>query len=231
MEDLSDLLKRNERWAHDAVERDPDFFKRLVAQQNPQYLWIGCSDSRVPANEIVDLLPGELFVHRNVANVVPHSDINAQSVIQFAVELLKVKHIMVVGHYRCSGIHTALHRHTLGGVADSWLGHVREVADRHAGLIEAEPNEHRRASLLCELNVLEQAINVCNSVSVQKAWASGHKLAVHGWVYRLADGRLRHLDVSVSSPEQLEGLRQRSLDTIVKARRDYYAAGGTGNSR
>lgn len=230
-EDLSDLLKRNECWAEKVVRDDPQFFKRLVAQQNPEYLWIGCSDSRVPANEIVDLLPGELFVHRNVANVVPHSDINAQSVIQFAVEVLKVKHIMVVGHYGCSGIHTALLRRPLGGVADSWLGHVREIAERHSDLINAEPDEHRQAALLCELNVMEQAINVCNSVSVRKAWETGQSPTVHAWIYRLADGRLRHLNVAVNSPEQLDGLRKRSLETIMTQRREYYATGGAGNPR
>ena len=226
MEDLHELLARNARWAQKVVDDDPQFFKRLVSQQNPQYLWIGCSDSRVPANEIVDLDPGELFVHRNIGNVVAHSDVNAQSVIQFAVEVLGVRHIMVVGHYRCSGIHAALHRTVLGGVSDHWLGHIREVADRHAGLLRAEPDEHRREALLCELNVLEQTLNVCNSVAVRNAWSRSQPLTIHGWIYRLGDGRLRHLDVSVSSAQQLEGLRARALETVIRTRRIYYSRSG-----
>lgn len=222
MEDLKDLLQRNARWAQRVVEADPQFFKRLVSQQNPQYLWIGCSDSRVPANEIVDLDPGELFVHRNIGNVVAHSDVNVQAVIQFAVEVLGVRHIMVVGHYRCSGIHTALTRKALGGVSDYWLGHIREVADRHEALLNEEPDAHRREALLSELNVLDQAMNVCNSVPVRNAWKRGQALTVHGWIYRLGDGRLRHLDESVSSVEQLEGFRARAAQTVVQARRDHY---------
>lgn len=229
MEELHDLLLRNARWAQRVVDADPQFFKRLVSQQSPQYLWIGCSDSRVPANEIVDLEPGELFVHRNIGNVVAHSDINAQSVIQFAVEALGVRHIMVVGHYRCSGIHAALHRKALGGVSDSWLGHIREVADQHAELLRAEPAEHRREGLLCELNVLQQTLNVCNSVSVRNAWGRGQPLTIHGWIYRLGDGRLRHLDVSVNSAQQLEGLRAKAVEMIVQTRRSYYAGIKGGN--
>lgn len=223
MENLHDLLARNADWAKRVVDADPTFFKRLVSQQNPEYLWIGCSDSRVPANEIVDLQPGELFVHRNIANVVAQSDVNGQSVVQFAVEVLGVRHIMVVGHYRCSGIHAALHRKALGGVSDYWLGNVREVADRHADVLNAESVPHRREALLCELNVLEQTINVCNSVPVRKAWERSQVLTIHGWIYGLGDGRLRHLDVSASNVEALEGLRERSVKTITEARRRYYA--------
>jgi carbonic anhydrase len=223
MEDLHDLLLRNARWAQRVVEADPQFFKRLVSQQSPQYLWIGCSDSRVPANEIVDLEPGELFVHRNVANVVPPADANAQSVIQFAVEVLGVRHIMVVGHYRCSGIHAALCRAPVGDISDQWLNHIRKVAEQHAQLLHAEPNEHRREALLCELNVLEQAFNVCNSVAVRSAWSRGQPLTVHGWIYRLGDGRLRHLDMSVNGAQQLEGLRAKAVETVVQTRRSYYA--------
>ncbi|HUP90936.1 MAG TPA: carbonic anhydrase [Solimonas sp.] len=225
MEALHDLLERNARWAQRVVAADPQFFKRLVSQQNPQYLWIGCSDSRVPANDIVDLLPGELFVHRNVANVVSHSDVNVQSVIQFAVEVIGVRHIMVVGHYRCSGIHAGLCRKPMGGVSDYWLGHIREVVDQHAALLKAETVEHRREALLCELNVLEQTLNVCNSVTVRNAWDRGQPLTVHGWIYRLSDGRIRHLDVSVNAADQLEGLRERAVGTILQARRKYYAQG------
>lgn len=231
MEDLHELLLRNARWAERIVEADPQFFKRLVSQQNPEYLWIGCSDSRVPANEIVDLQPGELFVHRNVGNVVAHSDVNAQSVIQFALEVLNVRHIMVVGHYRCSGVHAALHRQPLGGVADAWLSHIREVADQHDELLDAEPLEHRREALLCELNVLEQALNVCHSVPVRNAWSRGQPLTVHGWIYRLGDGRLRHSGLSVSNTRQLDGLRHKAVETIVRMRRAYYAQGQTMPSR
>ena len=223
MENLHELLLRNARWAQRVVEADPQFFKRLVSQQSPQFLWIGCSDSRVPANEIVDLDPGELFVHRNVGNVVAHSDLNAQSVIQFAVEVLGVRHIMVVGHYRCSGIHAALHRKPLGDVSDHWLGHIREVAEQHAGLLRGEPVDYRREALLCELNVLEQTLNVCNSIAVRNAWNRNQPLTVHGWIYRLGDGRLRHLDISVNAESQLDGLRDRAVQTIVQTRRSYYA--------
>jgi carbonic anhydrase len=223
MEDLKELLDRNARWSERATRDDPQFFQRLVAQQAPQYFWIGCSDSRVPANEIVDLDPGELFVHRNVGNVVAHSDVNGQSALQFAIEVLKVRHIMVVGHYRCSGVHAAMHRLPLGGVADYWLGHIREIADQHADLLRAEPVEHRREALLCELNVLEQTLHACNSVPVRNAWSRHQALTVHGWIYRLGDGRLRHLDVSISAPDALDGLRARAVKSIVDTRRRYYA--------
>jgi len=223
LDDLQDLLDRNERWAERVVAEDPEFFKRLVGQQTPKYLWIGCSDSRVPANEIVDLQPGELFVHRNIANVVPLSDVNAQSVIQFAVEVLKVEHIMVVGHYRCSGVHAALHAKELGGVSDFWLSQVRSVAARHASVLGEQDNDHRRESFLCELNVLEQAFNVCSSVPVRNAWGRGQKLAVHGWIYRLGDGRLRHLDFSVDGETDLELLRAEAVAKIGAARREHYS--------
>jgi carbonic anhydrase len=222
-EDLKDLLERNQRWSERAVKSDPQFFQRLVAQQSPQYFWIGCSDSRVPANQIVDLDPGELFVHRNVGNVVAHGDVNGQSALQFAIEVLKVRHIMVVGHYRCSGVHAALHRTPLGGVSDYWLGHIREVADLHAELLRAEPTDHRREALLCELNVLEQTLHACNAVPVRNAWTRGQPLTVHGWIYRLGDGRLRHLDVSVSRVDQVPGMRTRAVKQITDSRRRYYA--------
>ena len=226
MENLNELLLRNARWAQKVVQDDPQFFKRLVSQQNPQYLWIGCSDSRVPANEIVDLDPGELFVHRNIGNVVAHTDVNAQAVIQFAVEVLNVRHIMVVGHYRCSGVHAALHNKSLGGVTDTWLAHIRKVAQRHKDLLDAEPDEHRREALLCELNVLEQAFHVCDAVAVRHAWERGQPLTVHGWIYRLGDGLLRHLDVSITSVAQLESFREQAAATIVAARHRHYAEAG-----
>lgn len=226
MEDLQNLLDNNSRWAERVVAQDPDFFKRLVNQQSPEYLWIGCSDSRVPANEIVDLRPGELFVHRNIANVVPHSDVNCQSVIQFAVDVLKVRHIIVVGHYGCSGVHAALHLKDVGGIADHWLGHVHDVAERHGDLLSQEPNDHRRHSLLCELNVLEQAINVCSSKVVRNAWRRGQPLSVHGWIYRLADGRVRHLNFSASHEGAAESLRPNAVAQIMEARQQYYSERG-----
>lgn len=218
MEELRYLLENNARWAARMEAADPEFFKRLKAQQTPKLLWIGCSDSRVPANEIVDLAPGELFVHRNIANVVSHSDLNCQSVIQFAVDVLKVEHIMVVGHYGCSGVHAALTCQSVHGVADYWLGHVRDVASRHKLLLDAESDPHRRVSMMCELNVLEQALNVCSSQTVQDAWARGQKLSIHGWIYAIGDGRLRHLDLDVSAPAEAGGLRERAVALIASAR-------------
>jgi carbonic anhydrase len=223
MEDLQKLLDNNRNWADQMVRRDPDFFKRLENLQKPEFLWIGCSDSRVPANEILGMLPGEVFVHRNVANVVAHSDINCQSVIQFAVDRLKVRHIMVVGHYGCGGVHAALDRSRSSGVVDYWLGHVRDVHSLHQHLIDAEPSDRRKESLLGELNVLEQAINVCSSAAVIDAWARGQELSVHGWIYRVGDGLLRHLDLSISGPCDLSELRSRSVSLILSEREKYSA--------
>lgn len=226
MEDLRKLLDNNADWARAMVDRDPDFFRRLEGVQTPQFLWIGCSDSRVPANEIIGMLPGEVFVHRNVANVVAHSDINCQSVIQFAVERLKVRHIMVVGHYGCGGVHAAMDRSRSAGIVDYWLGHVRDVHSLHQHLIDAEPTERRRESLLGELNVLEQAINVCSSAAVVDAWSRGQSLSIHGWIYRLGDGLLRHLDLSVSGPCDLAALRGRGVGMILDARAQRDVPGG-----
>jgi len=223
MDQLQDLLDRNARWADRKVAEDPQFFRRLVGQQNPEYLWIGCADSRVPANEIVDLPPGELFVHRNVANVVAVDDDNCQSVIEFAVRALQVKHIMVVGHYGCSGVRCALENHSVGPCSDAWLEQVKNVRRRHQTLIEAEPDDNRRHTLLCELNVLEQTFNVCHSPAVVAAWRRGQELSVHGWVYRLSDGRVRHLDFSIGGEEGLERLYETALDGIVAIRAQYYS--------
>ena len=222
MESLQDLLDRNVAWAERSVASDPQFFRRLVAQQAPQYLWIGCSDARVPANEIVDLAPGELFVHRNVANVVDASDANAQAVIEFAVSVLKVRHIMVVGHYSCGGIQAASRQAHVGPCCDKWLEHVQKVIKRHDKILSAEPVEHRRETLLCELNVLEQSYNVCQAPAVREAWKRGQPLMVHGWVYRLGDGRLRHLEFSVDGASNLEALREEGLQTILRVRAEYY---------
>ena len=195
MKRLEHLLQNNRNWARKVTERQPDFFARLVAQQSPRYLWIGCSDSRVPANDIVDLAPGELFVHRNVANLVIHTDLNCLSVIQFAVDVLKVQHIIVTGHYGCGGIAAALQDQSFG-LIDNWLRHVQDIRDRHPDALARAGKA--AADRLCELNVMRQVRNVASDVVVQEAWARGQELAVHGWVYSLADGLVKDLDVTVS---------------------------------
>jgi carbonic anhydrase len=189
---LPELLENNRRWAAERARVDPDFFSRLVAQQLPAYLWIGCSDSRVPANEIVDLPPGELFVHRNVANVVVHTDLNCLSVLQYAVDALRVRHIIVCGHYGCGGVRAALVGTKLG-LIDNWLRHVQDVREKHAAELDAL-SEAAREDRLCELNVLEQAVNVCGTTIVQDARDRGQLLTVHAWIYRLDDGLLRDLE-------------------------------------
>ncbi len=193
--DLSELFASNRRWAEQHVRDDPEFFARLARQQSPKYLWIGCADSRVPANEIVGLLPGEMFVHRNVANVVVHSDMNCLSVLEFAIDILKVEHVIVVGHYGCAGIKQVL----LGGmegVADNWLRHVDDVRLRHTPLLDPMPFPER-SDRLVELNVLDQVYNVCRTTFVREAWRKGQKLVVHGWVYGLSDGLIKDLGWSV----------------------------------
>jgi carbonic anhydrase len=199
--ELTELLDNNRAWAVATEERQPGFFSRLAKQQNPRYMWIGCADSRVPANEITGLDPGEVFVHRNVANVVVHSDLNALSTIQFAVEHLKVEHIMVVGHYGCAGVRAAL-RGTRVGLADNWLRHVQDVRMRHRKRIDHLP-PHEQEDILCEMNVIEQAANVALSTVLQDAWARGQTINVHGWVYGLKDGLLKDLKVTISNPEEI----------------------------
>lgn len=210
---LKELLDRNKTWADAMRAEDPHFFRRLSQQQAPKYLWIGCSDSRVPANQITGLQPGEVFVHRNVANVVVHTDLNALSTIQFAVDVLKVEHILVVGHYGCGGVHAALTGARVG-LADNWLRHVGDVSNKHAALIAELDLESLRHARLCELNVVEQVVNVCQTTIVQDAWARGQKLSVHGWVYSLLDGRVRELGMGVDSLEELPVVYQMALDTI-----------------
>ena len=192
MRTLPQLFENNRRWASARVREDPDFFQRLVALQAPAYLWIGCSDSRVPANEIVNLPPGELFVHRNVANVVVHTDLNCLSVLQFAVEVLRVRHVIVRGHYGCGGVRAALSGTKLG-LIDNWLRHVQDVRRKHAEALDAL-SAPAREDRLCELNVLEQAANVCETTIVQDAWDRGQEVAIHAWIYRLDDGLLRDLE-------------------------------------
>ncbi|HEY1393194.1 MAG TPA: carbonate dehydratase [Methylibium sp.] len=198
---LDELFESNRRWAAKTEAREPGFFSRLLKQQAPEYLWIGCSDSRVPANELVDLLPGELFVHRNVANVVVHSDLNCLSVIQFAVDMLKVKHIIVVGHSNCGGVVAALKGSRIG-LADNWLRHVHDVRNKHEAWLDSLPAERRLAALV-ELNVLEQARNVCETTIAQDVWQRGQELVVHGWVYGLDNGLLKDMSITVARPEDL----------------------------
>ena len=202
---LDDLKANNRLWAERMVKSDPGFFKRLEGQQAPEYLWIGCSDSRVPANEIVDLDPGELFVHRNVANLAPPQDANYLSVLQFAVDVLKVKHVMVVGHYGCGGIAAAVDGKRRG-LVDHWLHPIREVHHDHRHELDAIPEERDRLDRLCELNVIRQVKNVASDVFVQDAWARGQTVCVHGWVYSLATGLINDLSVTVSNPADLAEL-------------------------
>jgi carbonic anhydrase len=207
---LDQLFANNREWAEAKIAKDADFFKRLVSQQAPEYLWIGCSDSRVPANEIVNLLPGELFVHRNVANVVVHTDLNCLSVIQFAIDLLKVKHILVVGHYGCSGVHAALTDKRIG-LADNWLRHVKDVHQKHGRYLGDSIPTPKRQDRLCELNVIEQVVNVCETTIVQDAWSRGQDLTVHGWAYRLETGLVNDLGMSISSTEEMNLRYAKSL--------------------
>ena len=207
---LDQLFANNREWAEAKIAKDADFFKRLVSQQAPEYLWIGCSDSRVPANEIVNLLPGELFVHRNVANVVVHTDLNCLSVIQFAIDLLKVKHILVVGHYGCSGVHAALADKRIG-LADNWLRHVKDVHQKHERYLGDSIPTLKRQDRLCELNVIEQVVNVCETTIVQDAWSRGQDLTVHGWAYRLETGLVNDLGMSISSTEEMNLRYAKSL--------------------
>ncbi len=199
---LETLLRNNHDWAERVSHEDPSFFERLSKLQTPEYLWIGCSDSRVPANQIMGLAPGEVFVHRNIANVMVHTDLNCMSTIQFAVDVLKVRHILVVGHYGCGGVGAALHGTRLG-LVDNWIRHVGDVAQKHAALLDHLPTEQRHDAL-CELNAIEQAENVCLTTVIQDAWARGQQLAVHGWVYSLADGKVRELGMDVDSRDALE---------------------------
>src|SRR5690349_10510682 len=202
MLNLADLIDNNRRWAAGIERREPGFFDRLSRQQAPRYLWIGCADSRVPANEIVGLMPGELFVHRNVANLVVHSDLNCLSVLQYAVEVLKVEHVMVCGHYGCGGVQAAWRGASLG-LIDNWLRHVRDVAEKYADDIAARPNEETRVDRLCELNVIEQVLHVARTTIVQDAWRRGQALTLHGWAYRLQSGLLKDIGVCISGEKEL----------------------------
>ena len=210
---LSELFARNRAWAADTEARTPGFFTSLLHQQAPQYLWIGCADSRVPANEIVDLLPGELFVHRNVANLVVHSDLNALSTIQFAVEHLKVRHIIVVGHHGCAGVRAAM-RGIRVGLADNWLRHVVDVRNKHRSWLDGLADQDLRLQALCELNVLEQSLNVCETTVVQDAWDRDQSVVVHGWVYGLHNGLLQDLEMTARNSAEVDPAYQRCLAAV-----------------
>ena len=210
MRHLQHLFANNRAWASRVTQGDPQFFRRLASQQAPEYLWIGCSDSRVPANEIVDLLPGELFVHRNVANLVVHTDLNCLSVLQFAVDVLQVRHVIVCGHYGCGGVRAALNGARLG-LIDNWLRHVQDVRERHEDLLSEVPDGDPRVDRLCELNVIEQVRHVCETTIVQDAWARGQPLVVHGLVYGLGDGLLRDLQVSMTDVGEIVPVHRAAL--------------------
>ncbi|HEV3468918.1 MAG TPA: carbonate dehydratase [Pyrinomonadaceae bacterium] len=210
MKDLRELLENNRAWAEGIKAHDPGFFSALARQQSPRYLWIGCSDSRVPGTQLVGLRPGELFVHRNVANVVVHTDFNCLSVLQFAVDVLQVEHVIVCGHYGCGGVQAAMQNLRLG-LIDNWLRHVQDVLHAHEALLSAVADEAARLDRLCELNVVEQVLNVGRTTIVQNAWGRGQELAVHGWIYGLGDGLLRDLGLSVKSQAELTAAYEDSV--------------------
>lgn len=213
MQTLDHLLQNNAAWAASILEQDPAFFSKLSEQQHPDYLWIGCSDSRVPANQIVGLLPGELFVHRNLANQVVHSDLNCLSVIQFAVDVLKVRHIIVCGHYGCGGVRAALRGERVG-LSDNWLRHIQDVCHKHQTHLGEIGDEAQTAARLCELNVIEQVANVCETTVVQDAWTRGQDLAVHGWVYGLKDGIVRDLQVTVTRLDEAQAVYRSAVNAL-----------------
>jgi carbonic anhydrase len=210
---LAHLFANNDEWVEHKLAEDQQYFSRLAHQQTPEYLWIGCSDSRVPANEIIGLPPGEVFVHRNIANVVVHSDLNCLSVIQFAVEVLKVKHIMVVGHYGCSGVAAALYDRRVG-LADNWLNHIHDVRAKHAALLDEWPIGEARYRRLVELNTIEQVVNVCRTTIASDAWARNQPLMVHGWAYGVHDGRMRDLGMTISNPQMLGSTYERCIAAL-----------------
>jgi carbonic anhydrase len=211
---LPHLFEKNKSWAERISRQEPDFFLELSRQQSPQYLWIGCADSRVPANQIVDLSPGELFVHRNLANLVVHTDLNCLSVMQFAVDLLKVRHIIVCGHYGCSGVLAALRRDRLG-LSDNWLRHIQDVRKKHEESLARLGDDAQAASRLCELNVIEQVANVCQTTIALEAWERGQELTIHGWIYGLRDGLLRDLNVTTTNSAEAPAIYENALAKLV----------------
>lgn len=211
---LGHLFENNRNWADKINAENPDFFSTLSKQQTPEYLWIGCSDSRVPANEIIGLQPGEVFVHRNIANQVIHTDMNCLSVLQYAVDALKVKHVIICGHYGCGGVKGAMGCQN-NGLVDNWLRHIRDIYQKYAYLLDAIPDETVRTEKLCELNVIEQVANVCNTTIVQDAWKRGQELAVHGWIYALENGLLRDLHICVRNLEELPAIYRMAISEEV----------------
>lgn len=207
---LKHLFENNRQWVQQITENDPQFFEKLAAQQAPEYLWIGCADSRVPANQITGLLPGEVFVHRNVANVVVHSDLNCLSVIQYAVEVLKVKHIIVCGHYNCGGVRAAMQNREYG-LIDNWLRHIKDVYSKHSAALNDIEDEDQRFHRFCELNVIEQVCNVSHTTIVQGAWRRGQELAVHGWIYSVGNGLLKDLNITVTGSDDVDSLYRMAL--------------------
>ena len=207
MKKLPQLFESNRKWATELIQKDPSFFERLAHQQSPEYLWIGCSDSRVPANEIVGLLPGELFVHRNVANLVIHTDMNCLSVVQYAVEVLKIRHIIVCGHYGCGGITAAIDERS-HGLIDNWLRHIRDVYQKHRNELAGIEDMEKRINRLCEINIIEQVKNVANMTAVQEAWERKQPLFIHGWIYGISQGLLKDLGVCIASRSDLEELEK-----------------------
>jgi carbonic anhydrase len=214
MQTPDELFKNNKAWAKRIREQNPDFFLKLSQQQSPDYLWIGCSDSRVPATEIVDLLPGEIFVHRNVANLVVEGDLNCLSVMQFAVQVLKVRHIIVCGHYGCGGVQTAYQRTSLG-LIDNWLRHIQAIRDKHGNFLSKFDNELVAVERLCELNVIEQVANVCNTSITRDAWERGQELSVHGWIYGLKNGLLHDLGTTISNGTQASSTYQNAIASLT----------------
>ena len=210
--DYPELFEMNRAWAKRIEEEKPGFFRELQAQQQPKYMWIGCSDSRVPANQVIGLTPGEVFVHRNVANVVVPTDLNCLSTIQFSVDVLKVEHLMIVGHYGCGGVKAALHNKRVG-LADNWLRHVKDVRDRHATLLAATPEQHRE-DVLCELNAIEQCMNVAHTTVMQDAWARGQKVTLHAWCYGIKDGLVHDLHMDLGSNESLATTYKAAIEAV-----------------
>ena len=216
MNSIQNLFEKNRDWSERIIAEDPQFFERLAKLQSPEYLWIGCSDSRVPANQITGLLPGEVFVHRNIANQVVHSDLNCLSVLQFAVDVLRVKHILVVGHYGCGGVRAA-HDNLHLGLVDNWLRNIQDIKQKHAATLAAITDDPLRVDRLCELNVIEQVLNVCHTTVLQEAWSRGQGVTVHGWIFGLTDGIIRDLKVSIDGPRQAPEVYAAALAALSSA--------------
>jgi len=216
MKTLDELFRNNREWAAGILRQDPEFFTKLSRQQSPNYLWIGCADSRVPANQIVGLLPGDIFVHRNIANMVVHTDLNCLSVMQFAVDILKVKHVLVVGHYGCSGVQTAMRRARVG-LADNWLRHVQDVHEKHQHSLKTCASENVASDRLCELNVIEQVQNVCQTSIARDAWERGQELHVHGWIYGIADGLARDLGTTISDFHEAAPVYEAAVEKLRRS--------------